>query len=196
MTSLVLASRSAVRTQILRNAGVPFSVQPAQIDESAVKKKMSGAGGRAVAERLAELKALQISTKHPQDLILGADQVLELDGELFSKAETLDAAAIQLRRLRGKKHQLIGALVMAKNGSVLWRNTEVSTLWVRDFSDAFLGDYLRAEGDALLGSVGCYRYEGLGAQLFERVEGDYFSILGLSLLPLLAALRDRGVMAQ
>ena len=196
MTSLVLASRSAVRAQILRNAGVLFSVQPAQIDESAVKKKMSGAGGRAIAERLAELKALQISTKHPQDLALGADQVLELDGEVFSKAETLDAAAIQLRRLRGKKHQLIGALVMARNGSALWRRTEVSTLWVRDFSDAFLGNYLGAEGDTLLGSVGCYRYEGLGAQLFERVEGDYFSILGLSLLPLLAALRDQGVIAQ
>ena len=196
MTSLVLASRSAVRAQILRNAGVLFSVQPAQIDESAVKKKMSGAGGRAIAERLAELKALQISTKHPQDLVLGADQVLELDGEVFSKAETLDAAAIQLRRLRGKKHQLIGALVMARNGSALWRHTEVSTLWVRDFSDAFLGNYLGAEGDTLLGSVGCYRYEGLGAQLFERVEGDYFSILGLSLLPLLAALRDQGVIAQ
>ena len=196
MTSLVLASRSAVRAQILRNAGVLFSVQPTQIDESVAKKKMSGAGGRAIAERLAELKALQISIKHPQDLVLGADQVLELDGEVFSKAETLDAAAIQLRRLRGKKHQLIGALVMARNGSALWRHTEVSTLWVRDFSDAFLGNYLGAEGDTLLGSVGCYRYEGLGAQLFERVEGDYFSILGLSLPPLLAALRDQGVIAQ
>lgn len=196
MMTLILASGSSIRAQILRDAGVRFSVHPADIDENAVKAELRGVSGRAIAEKLAELKALAISTQHPQALVLGADQVLELDGELFSKADTLDAATVQLRRLRGKKHQLIGALVLAKNGSALWRHTEISTLWVRDFSEAFLEDYLKAEGDALLGSVGCYRYEGPGAQLFERVEGNYFSILGLSVLPLLAALRDFGVIPR
>lgn len=196
MTSLVLASGSATRAQILRNAGVSFTVHPAEIDEDATKEEMRGMSGERVAARLAELKALFVSTLHPQDLILGADQVLEMDGEIFSKAETLDAAAAQLRRLRGRRHQLVGALVLAKNGAPVWAHTEKSSLWVRDFSDDFLDGYLRAEGAAVLGSVGCYRYEGPGAQLFERVEGDYFSILGLSLLPLLAALRDQGVIAR
>jgi septum formation protein len=196
MNTLVLASGSSIRAQILRNAGVPLSVYPANIDEESVKHEMRGKDGRAIAEKLAELKTLTISTQHPQELVLGADQVLEMDGELFSKADTLDAAAVQLRRLRGKRHQLIGALVLAKNGSPLWRHTEISTLWVRDFSDGFLEYYLKAEGDAVLGSVGCYRYEGVGSQLFERVEGDYFSILGLPLAPLLAALRDQGVISR
>jgi septum formation protein len=196
MTSLVLASGSAIRAQILCGAGIPFSACPANIDEDAVKIQMRGADSHAIAGKLAELKAFAVSTQHPQDLILGADQVLDLDGELFSKAETLDAAAAQLRRLRGKKHRLVGALVLARKGSVLWRHTEISTLWVRDFSEAFLADYLRTEGIVLLGSVGCYRYEGVGAQLFERVEGDYFSILGLPLMPLLAVLRDQGVLVR
>jgi septum formation protein len=196
MTALVLASGSTARAQILRRAGVPFSIRPAEIDEEAVRIEMRGAGGRCVAERLAELKALEISTLNPQDLILGADQVLEMDGELFSKAKTLNAAAQQLRKLRGKKHLLICAQALAKGGSMIWRHTETATLWVRDFSDRFLETYLDGEGAALLGSVGCYRYEGPGALLFERVEGDYFSILGLSLLPLLAALRDRDVLPR
>jgi len=196
MMALVLASGSSIRAQILRGAGIPFSVHAAKIDEDAVKTEKEGVSGRAIAETLAELKALAISTQYPQELVLGADQVLEMDGRLFSKVDTLDAAAARLRRLRGKKHQLIGALVLAKNGSVLWCHTEISTLWVRDFSEAFLQDYFKAEGDTLLGSVGCYRYEGPGAQLFERVEGDYFSILGLSLLPLLAALRDLGAIPR
>jgi septum formation protein len=192
--SFILASGSSSRAQILRGAGVPFAVHPAQIDEDAIKKDMHGADGHAIAERLAERKALHISTKYPQDLVLGADQVLMLGDELVSKADSVEAAAAQLRKLRGRKHQLIGALVLAKNGVPVWRHTEIATLRVRDFSDAFLDTYLKAEGDQVLGSVGCYRFEGPGAQLFERVEGDYFSILGLSLLPLLAALRDHGVL--
>jgi septum formation protein len=193
---LVLASASVSRAEILRRAGVAFVVHPAQVDEDAVKREMRSADGRAVAERLAEQKALPISTQHPQDLVLGADQVLILGEELFSKAGTLDAAAAQLRRLRGKPHQLIGALVLAQDGKPVWGHVDTATLWVRDFSEDFLEAYLAAEGGALLGSVGCYRLEGLGAQLFDRIEGDYFSILGLPLLPLLAALRDRGVMER
>ena len=194
--NFILASGSSSRAQILRDAGVPFTVHPAQIDEDAIKKEMHSADGRAIAERLAEQKALHISTKHPQDLVLGADQVLMLGDDLVSKADTIEAAVAQLRKLRGQKHQLIGALVLAKNGMPVWRHTEISTLWVRDFGDVFLDAYLKAEGDQILGSVGCYRFEGPGAQLFERVEGDYFSILGLSLLPLLAALRDHGVLER
>ena len=196
MTALVLASASAIRAELLRGAGVPFSVHPAKIDEDAVKNGMRGAGGRAIAGQLAERKSLAVSTQHPHDLVLGADQVLEMDGELFSKAVTIGDAAAQLRRLRGRRHQLIGALVLAKGGTPVWRHVEASTLWVRDFSDAFLDAYLESEGEAVLGSVGCYRFEARGAQLFDRVEGDYFSILGLSLLPLLAALRDQGVMPR
>ncbi|HVU19679.1 MAG TPA: nucleoside triphosphate pyrophosphatase [Rhizomicrobium sp.] len=191
---LVLASGSSSRAQILRDAGVTFAIHPADIDEDAVKHEMRNAGAQAIAEKLAELKSLQISTQFPQDLVLGADQVLALDNEIFSKAETLDAAAAQLRRMRGKCHQLVGALVLARDGKPVWRHTEISKLWVRAFSEEFLKDYLKTEGKALLGSVGCYRLEGMGAQLFERVEGDYFSILGLSLLPLVGALRDHGVL--
>jgi septum formation protein len=184
------------RAQILRDTGVPFTVEPANIDEDSVKVEMRGATGQAVAEALAERKALRVSTIHPQALVLGADQVLMLGDALMSKAETVETASAQLRKLRGRQHQLVGALVLAKNGTSVWRHAETSTLWMRDFSDAFLNDYLKIEGDAVLGSVGCYRFESLGAQLFERVEGDYFSILGLSLLPLLAALRDQGVLQR
>jgi septum formation protein len=196
MTSLVLASGSAIRARLLRDVGIPFAVQPAHVDEESVKASMRGADGAAIAVALAERKAVAISSLRRSELVLGADQILMLGDELMSKADTLGAAATQLRRLRGRRHQLIGALVLAKDGAAVWRYTETSTLWVRDFGEEFLDAYLAAEGEAVLGSVGCYRYEGLGAQLFERVEGDYFSILGLSLLPLLAALRDRGVITR
>jgi septum formation protein len=196
MTPFVLASGSASRAQILHAAGVPFSGQPAQIDEDVVKIAMHGESGQAIAEALAERKALHISTMHPHTLVLGADQVLMLGDTLVSKADTLEAATAQLRTLCGQPHQLISALVLAKGGAPVWRHTDIATLRMRDFSDAFLDAYLRAESDALLGSVGCYRLEGLGAQLFERIEGDYFSILGLPLLPLLAALRDHGVLER
>ena len=196
MTSLVLASISAIRARILNDAGIQFTIQPAHVDEDTVKASMRGAVGEAIAAALAERKALAVSTSRPGDLVLGADQVLVLGDELISKAETLEAAAVQLRKLRGRRHQLTGALVLAKGGAPIWHHVEVSTLWVRDFSDAFLDAYLKTEGEAVLGSVGCYRYEGPGVQLFERVEGDYFSILGLSLMPLLAALRDQDVLAR
>jgi septum formation protein len=154
------------------------------------------ADGRAVADALAELKALQVSASHPGSLVLGADQILMCEGQLFSKSESVEAAAGQLRRLRGRPHQLVTAAVLARDRAVIWRHVDISTLWVREFSDAFLRAYLAAEGNAVLGSVGCYRLETMGVQLFERVEGDYFSILGLPLVPLLVALRQHGVIAQ
>jgi septum formation protein len=196
MSALVLASASAIRARILRAAGVPFTAHPAHVDEEGIKREMPGAPANAVAEALAERKALSVSRAEPGALVLGADQVLALDGEIISKAPSLEAAAAQLRRLRAKPHQLVGASVLARDGAPVWRHTEIATLWVRDFSEEFLARYLKSEGEAVLSSVGCYRYEGLGAQLFERVEGDYFAILGLALVPLLAALRDQGVLSR
>jgi septum formation protein len=198
MSTLVLASASSSRARLLRHAGVPFEVHPAHVDEDSVKESMlaDGADGRAIADALAELKARRVSNAQPSSLILGADQILVCDGELFSKAETMEAAAAQLRRLRGKSHQLVTAAVLAKEGAAVWRHADISTLWMRDFSDTFIETYLASEGDDLLGSVGCYRLEATGVLLFERIEGDYFSILGLPLVPLLAALRQHGVVAR
>jgi septum formation protein len=153
------------------------------------------ADGRAIAGALAELKARRVSASDGEGLVLGADQVLVCEDTLFSKPETHAAARSQLQRLRGRPHQLLTAAVLARAGTPLWRHVDVSTLWMRSFSDAFLEAYLAQEGDAVLGSVGCYRLEGMGVQLFERIDGDYFSILGLPLVPLLAALRQHGVMA-
>jgi septum formation protein len=198
MTTLVLASASNSRAKLLRQAGVPFEVHPGNVDEDSVKESMlaDGAQGRAIADALAELKAHQVSTTRPDALVLGADQVLVCDGDLFSIAETMEDAAAQLRGLRGKPHLLVTAAVLAKNGAAVWRHVDISTLWMREFSDAFLEAYLATEGDGLLGSVGCYRLEAAGAQLFERIDGDYFSILGLPLVPLLEALRQHGVAVQ
>lgn len=191
MTRLILASASTSRAQILKDAGVAFDVVPANVDEDTIKATLRD--GRAVAETLAGRKAISISTIYPSALVLGADQVLVVDGLLMSKAATPAAAGDQLKALRGKRHMLISALALASNGAVAWRHTSEAALTMRDFSDAFLDDYLAREGKAVLGSVGCYRLEGMGAQLFESVEGDYFSILGLPLLPLLGALRGFGV---
>jgi septum formation protein len=194
VTRLVLASASTSRARVLRDAGVPFVVEPACVDEDTVKA--SGADGATVAAALAELKALRVSASHPADLVLGADQVLVCEDKLLSKAETLSDAAAQLKFLRGKPHMLISALALAQGSAVIWRHTDEARLRVRDFSDAFLDSYLSTEGETVLGSVGCYRLEGPGAQLFDSIEGGYFSILGLPLLPLLAILREHGVIAR
>jgi septum formation protein len=190
MTPLVLASASPIRARILREAGVAFSVRPSDVDEDAIRRDLLPRDGTAVAEALAAEKARRVSRISPGALVLGADQVLEIDGEILSKAGTMPQAREHLLRLRGREHRLLGALVLAKDGAELWRHVAASRLRMRAFSDRFLDAYLAAEGEAILGSVGCYRYEGRGAQLFERVEGDYFAILGLALVPLLAALRD------
>ncbi len=191
MTRLVLASASASRARMLEAAGVAFEIQPANVDEDAVKAATHD--GAAVAAVLAERKALHVSTGRPEALVLGSDQVLVARGGLMSKAGTREAAAAQLRALRGDVHSLVTAAVLAKAGKVVWRHAEEARLWVRAFSDEFLERYLAGESDAVLGSVGCYRLEGPGVQLFERIEGDYFSILGLPLVPVLAALREQGV---
>jgi septum formation protein len=194
---MILASGSAIRAQLLHQAGVAFEQIAARVDEDAIKQslKADGAPLERVPEVLAEMKALRVSANHPAALVLGADQILAFDGAVVSKSENLDQARVLLKRLRGREHRLIGAAVLAKGGSPVWRHTGAAQLWLRDFSDGFLEEYLAAEGEAALSSVGCYRLEGPGAQLFTRIEGDYFSILGLPLLPLLAALREHGVIA-
>ena len=195
--ALVLASGSASRQAMLRDAGVGFEVLVPQVDEEAVRESLlaEGADGRAVADALAELKATRISARVPGALVLGADQVLVCDGRLFSKAASRDAARDILRSLRGKRHQLISAAVLAKAGGPVWRTIDTADLWMRDFSDAVLDAYLERAGEAVLGSVGCYHIEGEGVQLFARVAGDQFTIRGLPLLPLLGALRENGVIA-
>jgi len=192
---VILASKSAARRAVLDGAGVPFETAVAGVDEDAVKSELltQGAGPRRIAEALAEQKAVRISAARP-GLVIGADQTLEFEGGLYDKVDTLDAARARLQQLRGKPHQLHSAVVVAQDGAPIWRETVSATLMMREFSDAFLERYLAVEGEAALGSVGCYRLESLGAQLFASIEGDYFTILGLPLLGLLELLRQRQVL--
>ncbi|HEX4709327.1 Maf family protein [Phenylobacterium sp.] len=193
--ALVLASKSATRRAVLDGAGVPFEAAGSGVDEETAKAELlaTGASPRQVAEALAERKALAVSRGRPE-LVIGADQTLEFEGRLYDKAETMDDARARLQALRAKPHQLHSAVVVARDGAVVWRETESATLTMRGFSDDFLEDYLATEGDAALGSVGCYRLEGMGVQLFSRIEGDYFTILGLPLIGLLELLRRQGVL--
>lgn len=194
----VLASASAPRAHILRGARVPFEAIPAEIDEDALKAEFLAKGRvvQDVALALAEAKAIHVSKLRPDALILGADQVLDFEGELLSKCANLTEARKLLLRLRGRRHRLISALALAEAAHVTWTYSETTNLTMRDFSDAFLDTYLATEGSGVLAGVGCFRLETMGAQLFERVEGDYFSILGLPLQPLLAELRRKGVIAS
>ena len=195
---LILASASASRARILRGAAVPFTAVPADLDEDALKSELLAQKKTpaAVAAALAQAKAIHVSKAHPHALVLGADQVPEFGDELVSKCTNIAAARLLLLRLRGKPHHLISALALAQDGMLAWTHVETATLRMREFSETFLDAYLSTEGDGLLAGVGCYRLEGMGAQLFESVEGEYFSILGLPLQPLLAELRHRGVIAQ
>jgi septum formation protein len=192
--TLILASASQTRQRMLADAGVVFTAHPADLDEAAVKTRMTGSAPDAVAAELARQKALQVSAAYPGKMVLGADSVLAFDGALISKASGLDAARALLMRLGGRNHQLVSAAALARDGRVLWHGAQTVTLTMRPFSPAFLDAYLAAEGAAILSSVGCYRFEGLGAQLFERVDGDYFAVLGLPLLAVLAALRQEGIL--
>jgi septum formation protein len=193
---VVLASASAARAQLLRAAGVALAIDPAAIDEDEVKASLrqSGADGAAVAERLAELKALRIANRHPAALVIGADQVLQQGAELYDKPPDLAAARRQLLALRGQTHELISAVVIVRDGVRLWHHVGRAKLTMRTFTDQFLEQYLTEAGDEALGSVGAYRLEGRGVQLFQRIEGDYFTILGLPLLPVVDFLREQGVL--
>jgi septum formation protein len=196
VTRIVLASGSTTRARLLRNADIPFEVRPPHVDETAVKTSLlaEGATPQRVADVLAELKAVKVSQSEPDALVIGSDQVLAFEGDLISKCDSLAEARALLMRLRGKKHALISAVVLARGGAPIWRHVEKASLWMTGFSDKFLGDYLAAEGEDLLAGVGCYRIEGKGVQLFSRIEGDSFCIQGLPMLPLIAALREQGAL--
>lgn len=191
---LILASGSAARRQMLESAGLTFEVDAPRVDEEAAKASLRTAGlkPRDQADALAELKALSVSRARP-DFVIGADQMLALDGDVFDKPKDVNEARQHLTRLRGHTHELITAAVVAREGAIIWRHIDTPKLRMRAFSDAFLEDYMARAGEHVLHSVGAYQLEGLGAQLFERVEGDYFSVLGLPLLPLLAFLREHGI---
>ncbi len=191
---IILASKSAARTSVLGAAGVPFETHVAGVDEAAVKVGLlaEGHGPREVADALAELKAIKVSRARPEALVIGADQTLDLDGALFDKVETLDEARDRLRLLRGKTHKLHSAVVVARGGEAIWREIPPAKLTMRDVSDAFIDRYLATHGEGILGSVGCYQLENEGVQLFSRIEGDYFTILGLPLMGLFDFLRLHG----
>ncbi len=197
MPRLVLASRSASRASLLAGAGLDFSTEASGVDERAVEEPLLAAGADpgAVALHLAEAKALDVAARCPGDLVLGADQTLGLGRDRFVKPASIAEARAQLGMLRGRDHALHAALVLARDATVLWRHVSVATLTMRAFSDAFLERYLATVGDEVTTTVGCYRLEGPGIQLFERIDGDYFTILGLPLLPLLAELRRQGHLA-
>jgi septum formation protein len=190
--TLVLASGSASRRAILEGAGVAFEVDPAGVDEAAIKRSFTGEAS-ALAQALADAKALAVSNRRPE-LILGADQVLEFDGEAYDKAPDEDTAINRLRAWRGETHFLRGGLTAARGGEIIWRYRSSCALRIRPVSDAFLERYRREAGEFLTSTVGGYAFEGLGAQLFDMVEGDYFAVLGLPLLPLLEFLRHQGVL--
>jgi septum formation protein len=191
---IVLASQSAARRAMLTAAGVAHDALPAHIDEDGVTAGLQaeGASPEHIADALAELKAVKISRSLPGVLVLGADSVVvTADGALIAKPETRPRAEAQLRQLAGTTHRLISAAVIAENGTPVWRAGGAARLTMRALSEGFISRYLDAEGDAVLGCVGCYRIEGLGAQLFSRIDGDQFIIRGLPLLAVLDYLRVR-----
>lgn len=193
---LVLASKSAARRAMLENAGVTFEVRVAGVDEEAIKAASGDLDAAALAVRLAEAKALAVSRDDETAWVLGSDQTLAFDGGRVSKAGSLEAARERLRAMRGRTHQLHSGAALAVKGEIVWSGVDTVEMRMRDFSDAFLDAYLAAEGEALLSCVGAYRLEGLGSQLFEAVDGDYFTVLGLPLWPVLAELRRAGVIAS
>ena len=194
---IVLASQSPARRAMLAAAGVAHEAVPAHVDEEGVTAGLLAekASPERIADALAELKAVKISRKLPGVLVLGADSVVvTADGTLINKPETRENAEKQLRQLAGTTHRLLSAAVIVENGTPVWRAGGAVRLTMRPLSDAFITQYLDAEGEAVLGCVGCYRIEGLGAQLFTRVEGDQFTVRGLPLFAVLDFLRVRGVL--
>ena len=193
MSRFILASGSQIRRQILTDAQVSFDVIKAGTDEDALKADNAHLSPADMALFLARAKAADVSAREAGALVLGADQTMELEGALLDKLSRRELAPDRLRAMRGKPHHLHAGLALCRDGETVWTHQQTSTLHVRDFSDAFLERYLQTAGDELTASVGAYAYEGVGAQLFDRVEGDFHAVLGLPLLPLLAALRQCGV---
>jgi septum formation protein len=192
---LILASASPSRRQLLASAGLRFAVQPSGVDEEEVKQSLLSerAGARDVATTLAEMKAVRVSARQPGSLVIGADSTLACDGRLFDKPPALADARRQLRALAGRTHELWSSVVVARDGVRLWHHADCGRLTMRTMSEHFIDTYLQRAGDAVCASVGAYQLEGLGVHLFSRIEGDYFTVLGLPLLPLLSFLSDHGI---
>ena len=195
-TPLVLASKSAVRRAVLEKAGIPLAIVPADIDERAIEARADAKLPAEVAVLLAREKARAVAAGLSGRLVLGADQTLGLGVRSFTKPADRPAARAQLLALRGRTHELHSALALVRDGALVFEHQAVARLTMRAFSERFLDAYLAAAGDAVTASVGCYQVEGIGIQLFDRIEGDYFTILGLPLLPLLKFLQDEGLLAK
>jgi septum formation protein len=195
MPPVILASASRIRLELLERAGVPAVAEAASVDEGALKAafRAEGTAAEACAEALAQLKAVRISKRHPAALVIGADQMLDCNGVWFDKPADLAEARMHLLALRGKSHRLVTACVAVRGGERLWHTITAAKLTMRHFTEGFLDEYLQQAGPEVLNAVGAYQLEGLGAQLFDRVEGDFFTVLGLPLLPLLGFLRGQGV---
>lgn len=195
MTQIILASRSRIRIELLKKAGVPIETKDSKIDESALISSALSENlkPRDIANLLAEYKARRVSESSVGPLVIGCDQVLICDEKVYQKAFSLDEARVHLLSLRGKTHHLFSAAVICQDGRPIWRHTATASLRMRVFTDGFLDDYLQNQGDAVLSSVGCYKLEEQGVQMFDQVKGDYFTILGLPLLEILGFLRIRGV---
>jgi septum formation protein len=194
--SLILASASSTRQAMLSAAGAAFTVSPASLDEASLMQDLirNGADASTVAATLAQQKAILVSRDHRGQVVLGGDSVLSLGVEILGKSHDMAALKALLLKMSGRSHELVSSAALARDGHVLWHHTARSRMTVRHLSATFIDTYLAREGEALLGSVGGYRFEGFGAQLFESVEGDYFSILGMPLLPVLGQLRTLGLL--
>ena len=191
---IILASTSPFRRELLKNAGIRFEAEAPDIDERSVEAPLagSGLGPEDVAQVLAEAKAVDVSERHPDAIVIGADQTLALGDEIFHKPADMNAARAHLLALSGRTHHLNSAVVVAREGTAVWRQVSVAAMTMRRLDPGFIGRHLAAVGEEALQSVGAYRYEGQGIQLFEKVEGDYFTIVGLPMIPLLDELRRLG----
>ena len=195
MTDIILASASRHRAALLENAGLTFAQIPSELDERAIEAPLDEADvlPEDRAEILAEAKAVDVSERNPHAMVIGCDQILSLDGDVLHKVRNMEEARRRLLALSGRSHNLHSSVVLAQRGQTLWRHVTTCTMTMRDLSPEFIGRHLADQGDGVLSSVGAYQIEGAGIQLFEKIDGDFFSIIGLPILPLLAELRTRGV---